>query len=298
MKNIYTRVAKGNPNLVLIKNARAQNDESIHLKNIHEENKGMEFKSIEEINNWAKENLLIKDVDYSGFDLRVANIINDELARLQKRFPQVMQEVKWLGTLKGKRQDMVNSGDWERLKSQVCSNIDIEHTGRIKKAISRIESYFSDEYGVPAKYLYIEKEFRGIGFNIEYVSNYDILINMLRKAKEEGRMFVKENEEIECMIRHEVGQVMHLYLIENKLDEFVKVKWKEFLKQIEYSKYRYILNDLDLKSPHYIKAQFLLSKYAATSEEDFFAEAFSEYISSPNPREAAACIGKGIEEVF
>ena len=35
-----------------------------------------------------------------------------------------------------------------------------------------------------------------------------------------------------------------------------------------------------------------LSEYAATNQSEFFAEAFSEYLNNPNPREVARKVGE------
>lgn len=245
------------------------------------------FQEVEQENKWARENLSIKSVDYTGFDIKVANKVNKEFARLQKRYPQVVREIDYIRTIKGQKEFLVNKGLWD---------IVIAYAGSIK-AQNEIENAFREEDTIAARYFFING-YTGIGFNSTIVSSHKKFADSAQGAKKSGLLVIQTGEEVECVLRHEFGHAIHMLLKQKGMDRFIIKAWGEFLTEIEYHKYRYFLNDPNLQSPHYIKAHELLSKYGATNIDDFFAEAFSEYEGSPNPRRYARQIGEEIEKIF
>ena len=70
---------------------------------------------------------------------------------------------------------------------------------------------------------------------------------------------------------------------------------KTSLKRQGYS-HSEIMDEIKNQKKEFIKEK--VSGYAAENEKEFFAECFSEYIMSDNPREAAQIFGKIVEEAL
>jgi hypothetical protein len=89
--------------------------------------------SIISANIWAKDNLVIDNVDYTGFDVRIADIINENLLIMQKLFPSIMLEVKYISSYT-KLQDYIHSSNSCKLK--LCKKIPQSPKKKNKKRLN------------------------------------------------------------------------------------------------------------------------------------------------------------------
>lgn len=91
-----------------------------------------------------------------------------------------------------------------------------------------------------------------------------------------------QNTDYKAIIIHEYGHSLGEYLQNSKNISRLQIK-KEVLKRANYKA-------KDVKEK--------LSEYATRNTNEFFAEAFSEYLDSPKPRKIAKIFGEYIDEIL
>lgn len=119
-----------------------------------------------------------------------------------------------------------------------------------------------------------------ITLNKQFYKDLKLLRNAYKKDLDLG--FHPINTTENALLAHELGHSLRKY-IGMKYDISASDIKKECLKRINYK-----ANQVKEK----------LSEYATKNTEEFFAEAFSEYVDSPKPRKIAKALGEYINEIL
>lgn len=228
-------------------------------------------KNIEDANQWAKNNINIEHLDFCEFDINVANIFNRELYIAQAIFPQALEEIKWISTTQRYLAHIKQTPQWETWVKQVINaNIDSDFKRHILSAYSEKDLEYAQAYSE------IQERFiKGVTFNKIWVNNYNKLLASIEENVLTG-FFPKGTARMESLIWHEFGHFIRNFLRSNKINDSVDKIYQD-----------YFVNE---KTP-LVKISEDLSEYASYSEEEFFAEAITEYITSKNPRETSIKVG-------
>lgn len=252
---------------------------------IKPENKKAEspiFKTVKEAEKWAKENLRIGHVDYTNIHINAANEINKTIYKFKQKFPKVT-DTKWLSTgqqmFRAKYEaDIAKCA--ESLKRLGYSEEDaLKHARQVvkkRKLPGNVYAFSSNKtWG----------EYEGIAVSEKFVKtakNFEEMKALIARDISTGFHPIG-TEEPSSIITHEMAHQLHNLLIEKGKDKFVWDAWDEFKKEVQSS------NDVQTACAD------LLSRYGATNEKEFFAEAISEYMHSSSPRKYAIIIGRGAE---
>ncbi len=253
--------------------------------------------SIISANIWAKDNLVIDNVDYTGFDVRIADIINENLLIMQKLFPSIMLEVKYISSYT-KLQDYIHSSNSCKLKLcnknspitqkknkkrlNLNTNIILSKTlvkflsKQVLKVRNKINLYMLDKYG-SISFVSLDNNF-GIYFNDYYIKRVGKLLDINYKDNLSDISYIFEH-----YIIHEFNHIIEIYLRKNNNFKFVEEIWTSSnLKKNE--DINYITDNI--------------SEYANKNISEFFAEAVYKYLVNDNPSELVISVGKGLEQAL
>lgn len=267
-------------------------------------------KTTEQANEWAKHNLNIDYVDYTGFDIKVANIVNKELKVLQEVFPEVIKKVEWVGTIQKYNEYLKNSDKWDEWLNPKNNTFEAivndypyfaEDIDFIQGLVNRDDIFYyqyAKNYFIQAYlnlqgqhdncFAQVENLFvKGITFNEFWVKNYVRFLEGIKVDMEVGYCTIGADT-IESVVTHESGHCIQDYLEENKEDSFITEAWNDFYKW----------SSSKMRNGNYGYVVEALSTYATKNKNEFFAEAFTEYMCSSKPRKIASNVGMGVEEAF
>lgn len=243
----------------------------------------VEATTIAEANAWAKTNLPFDTVDYTGYDIRLANEMNKNLAELTKRYPEVTG-IKYVGT--GQERNRAWYAEkvkevTQRYVAQGTPLADAEKYAKLRvKKPKPIEGTTWAESAPPGW-----GNQAGIAFNEKHAKNYAKLAAGTKHTVEIGWHPVG-TETPASIITHEFG---------HQVDEILKAHGKRGWVNTMFK-------DMQMQALATQKGTVayhdLLSRYGATNSADFFAEAFAEYLHNPSPRPIAAEVGRRLEEAL
>lgn len=214
---------------------------------------------IQEATDWAKKFLEVANVDYSKYDLPLANANNNKLRSLLKLYPIVPKMIK-------------NLGSYQTLYEQATSEgIELDPIAENTVAVA---------WGNINKRLKYEK-YVGIYFNDNHSCNAETMLKN-NKYSVANQWHPIGTDVLESTVTHEFGHCIHYLLIMNKADGFINEIYEKCKK----------------KGYNYIKENLSEYAIVGDSVKEFFAEAFSEIYTTNNsvPREIAAEILKGLRE--
>jgi SPP1 gp7 family putative phage head morphogenesis protein len=237
-------------------------------------------KTIKEANSWAAENIpQVATIDYTDYDLQLANSINENLQQLFVAFPEITG-INYIGTAQRR-----NSGWYEakvqqvfdlnkdKLRAQGFSDEAILKA--IKSKVKRPKGVDSHTRAQAANTSW--GDYAGITFNKVYAKDYDYLKQSVERSVSR-QWHPKGTEDPISVLVHEFGHSIDYFLDEIGLrDKYITPITREVLRMSR--------NDIKL----------VLSEYASTNHREVVAEAFAEYRLNPKPRQIAKRIGEAIE---
>ncbi|WP_338990882.1 minor capsid protein [Fusobacterium polymorphum] len=253
------------------------------------ENKSInEFKeasSIKEANEFAEKILGLK-ADYDGIDLRCANEWNKGLYEIKNKFPEVVENIKFIGSTQIRN----------KLILQEIEN-DLRKAGFSKEAITDSLEYAKREYKIivnknaMAVSLFIDKDnedpvniirakYQGITMNSLHFKNYDEVTESL-KMQVNGKWHPVGCDTVKAVFDHEFG---------HQLDSFLGIRNKK--EMIE------ILEENKKENGKFLSEYSIFNKLDEINIKETIAEGWSEYCNNPNPRELSQKVGKLIEREY
>ena len=263
-----------------------ENNEKEALTN--NENKSInEFKeasSIKEANEFAEK--LGLRADYTGIDIRCANEWNKGLYDMKEKFPEVVENIKFIGSTQIRN----------KLILQEIEN-DLRKAGFSKEAITDSLEYAKREYKIivnknaMAVSLFIDKDnedpvniirakYQGITMNSLHFKNYEEVTESL-KMQVNGKWHPVGCDTVKAVFDHEFG---------HQLDSFLGVRNKK--EMIE------ILEENKKENGKFLSEYSIFNKLDEINIKETIAEGWSEYCNNPNPRELSQKVGKLIEREY
>jgi hypothetical protein len=246
-------------------------------------------KTIKEAEEYARK-LGIKEVNYTGMDIKVANSFNEALTESLKKFPEFKDVIKYLGDAEthAKLLRPAYEAYLDEFYHMVYKD-NKDYNGRYvsdeeirKRSITEANEKVSiitdpSTRGGAAFKKYAQfKDVNGISFNVAYTKSAKELTNNMLEDLREGYA-PKGCGTIKSLFDHEFGHVIDYILgFEYDDQEFTKIFRKYDMKQKKSG----------------------LSEYASTDKKEFIAEAWAEYCNNPKPREIAEEVGKYIEKRY
>ena len=255
----------------------------------NDENKSInEFKeasSIKEANEFAEKTLGLK-ADYEGIDIRCANEWNKGLYEMKNKFPEVVENIKFIGSTQIRN----------KLILQEIEN-DLRKAGFSKEAITDSLEYAKREYKIivnknaMAVSLFIDKDnedpvniirakYQGITMNSLHFKNYEEVTESL-KMQVNGKWHPVGCDTVKAVFDHEFG---------HQLDSFLEIKNKK--EMIE------ILEENKKENGKFLSEYSIFNKLDEINIKETIAEGWSEYCNNPNPRELSQKVGKLIEREY
>ena len=239
-------------------------------------------KSIQEANEFAEKVIGIKKADYTGIDIRCANEWNKGLYDMKLKFPEIIENIKFTGTVQARNKMMLKSLETE-LRTSKKLNLKPKEINEILNAFKNINLKISSRN--IAKSLFVNKEdlekgilkykvyneFSGITLNKKYFKNYELALNSL-KSQVLSEYHPVGCDTVKSVFDHEFG---------HQIDHYFKIsKQKEIIELFEIN-----LNDNGKN----------LSVYSTKTIGEMIAEGWSEYCNNNSPREKSKIIGEIIK---
>lgn len=276
----------------LVKQARDEIGEKDNNDNeplTNDKNKSInEFKeasSIKEANEFAEKTLGLK-ADYEGIDIRCANKWNKGLYEMKNKFPEVVENIKFIGSTQIRN----------KLILQEIEN-DLRKAGFSKEAITDSLEYAKREYKIivnknaMAVSLFIDKDnedpvniirakYQGITMNSLHFKNYEEVTESL-KMQVNGKWHPVGCDTVKAVFDHEFG---------HQLDSFLGIRNKK--EMIE------ILEENKKENGKFLSEYSIFNKLDEINIKETIAEGWSEYCNNPNPRELSQKVGKLIEREY
>lgn len=246
-----------------------------------------EAKNIQEANEYAQKELGIKNVDYKGVDVAVANEWNKGLADNFARFPELKNAIRHTGTAQSRnnliKQRMTkditeryqkNNPDWsiEKLNPYIKKDVSRRMRNYTIKSNTMAQSWS------PGKGLY--EDLAGVTINKEYGKSFDNLAKTIAKDVK-SQFHPAGTESIRSLLDHEIGHQLDDMLGISKIDEIKKL--------YDSRTYEAITKDLSTYS---------WKNNNSNRYGEMIAEGWSEYVNNPEPREMAKIIGETIEREY
>jgi SPP1 gp7 family putative phage head morphogenesis protein len=236
--------------------------------------------SIKEANAWAADNIpQVKKIDYTGYDLQMANEVNEELYKLFQLYPEI-EDINFIGTGQQRNKLM-----YEREKKEFLNRNKDNFDGLDQKTIDMFVKKYVKKRTVPGN-TYAQATNNtwgpqaGITFNQKWAKDYEAFKKSV--ANDVKTKWHPEGTEAPVSVLiHEFGHSIDYFLDKVKLREkYLTPITKEVL-----SMYTEDIGDQ-------------LSRYAAKNDREVIAEAFAEYQLNPNPRKWARKVGEAIEQAL
>lgn len=240
--------------------------------------------TIAEASAWAQENLPIEKVDYTGYDLQLANEINEELQNLYNDYPEV-EGIKFLGTAQERnrleyqrRFDYFIEANGADKLHYVASQRGITVEALAKQYVKPARKVPGNTYAEAANHTW--GDLAGVAFNGVWAKDYKKLSEAAAKDARTG-WHPQGTEKPVSILVHEFGHIVDYLLKDAGLRD-------KYLTPIANEVLQLSVTELGEQ----------LSRYAGTNDREVIAEAFAEYRLSKNPRKWARKIGEAIEEAM
>lgn len=240
-------------------------------------------KTVQEANDWAAVNIPeVAKVDYTDYDLGLANEVNEHLRKLYDDYPEI-QGINYVGTSQAR-----NNGWYENAvqkmyekNKEVYEALMNKHGYTEEKIKAMIAAQISKPR-VPGNVMGQAAntswgDFAGITFNRIFAKDYKKLSRATRDSVAD-KFHPEGTEAPISVLIHEFGHSIDYFLKDVGLREkYITPITKDVLKM----------------SRREIREQ--LSEYAGTNDMEVIAEAFAEYRLNPNPRPIAKRVGEAFE---
>ena len=247
-------------------------------------NEFKEASSIKEANEFAEK--LGLRADYTGIDIRCANEWNKGLYDMKEKFPEVVENIKFVGSTQIRN----------KLILQEIEN-DLRKAGFSKEAIIDSLEYAKREYKIiinknaMAVSLFIDKDnkdpinmirakYQGITMNSLHFKNYEEVAESL-KIQVNVKWHPVSCDTVKAVFDHEFG---------HQLDSFLGIRNKK--EMIE------ILEENKKEKGKFLSEYSIFNNLDEINIKETIAEGWSEYCNNPNPRELSQRVGKLIEREY
>ena len=266
-------------------------------------------KNIQEAEEYIKNNYTnIKRCDYSNFDLKVANKINEQFSKLEDEYPEVVKEMVGLSNCNDLYLNIYDNLIDEQVKEFISQGYDQKTAlslarRAIKRSIAGDEwafsinknSFINDSEKVVRN---IADKVNGIGFNTKWADDYDNFKQSLDDSLK-VKFHPKGCNTIESVFTHEFGHQIDNYLLRTDpdYDNEREVIYQDFVSEVIDTSIKYRNQGRAIYEENII-ARDILSEYAYVNDREFIAEAFAEYKHNPNPSKYAKRVGKMIDNAF
>ena len=247
-------------------------------------NEFKEASSIKEANEFAEK--LVLRADYTGIDIRCANEWNKGLYDMKEKFPEVVENIKFVGSTQIRN----------KLILQEIEN-DLRKAGFSKEAIIDSLEYVKREYKIiinknaMAVSLFIDKDnkdpinmirakYQGITMNSLHFKNYEEVAESL-KIQVNVKWHPVSCDTVKAVFDHEFG---------HQLDSFLGIRNKK--EMIE------ILEENKKEKGKFLSEYSIFNNLDEINIKETIAEGWSEYCNNPNPRELSQRVGKLIEREY
>jgi SPP1 gp7 family putative phage head morphogenesis protein len=241
--------------------------------------------SIAAANSWAAANIpQVATVDYKGYDLQLANEVNEELYNLFQAYPEV-EDINYIGTAQQRNKDWyerkvqeyaeaLNAGKhgdtWKGLGVETNKKLILKH-----KSVKKPKSLPANTQAQAANKSWGPQA--GITYNKVWTADYAKLAESTERSVRQ-KWHPDGTEKPVSILIHEFGHSIDYFLDSIGLrDKYITPITKDVL------------------SMYSVEIEEQLSRYAATNHREVVAEAFAEYRLNPKPRKWAKKIGEAIE---
>ena len=247
-------------------------------------NEFKEASSIKEANEFAEK--LGLRADYTGIDIRCANEWNKGLYDMKEKFPEVVENIKFIGSTQIRNKLIL-----QEIES------DLRKAGFSKEAITDSLEYAKREYKIiinknaMAVSLFIDKDnkdpvnmirakYQGITMNSLHFKNYEEVTESL-KMQVNGKWHPIGCDTVKAVLDHGFG---------HQLDSFLGIRNKK--EMIE------ILEENKKEKGKFLSEYSIFNKLDEINIKETIAEGWSEYCNNSKPRELSQRVGKLIEREY
>lgn len=217
-------------------------------------------------------------------DIGQVKEIFDCVAKHFSEFPDLKEKIKFVGSVKG-RVKMLEDALYEKYKMTYPGLTDEERRSWAKKYAKKWAGCDSSTYAYSARGQ-SEYGLNGLAFNSNYTTEK---FNEAASKDTKYKYHPIGCDTVKSIFDHEFG---------HKIDELLGLRTDpDFLAIFNPAKAQgeqYITDNLS----HYAYDSRLLRKTNYTATAEFIAEAWSEYLNNPEPRELATAVGKLIERKY
>lgn len=234
-------------------------------------------KTVKEANAWAEQNLTVKQVDYKGFDVELANEVNKQLYALQQLYPEV-QDVNFVGTAQRRNTLLYEKQvrDFEERNQELLADMPLQLKESLIKRYVKKKKVSGITYAQATNKTW--GELAGISFNEKWAKDYNGFKESLKSDVASGFHPVGTDNPASVLI-HEFGHSIDYFLDKIGLrDKYLGPVVEEALADEKLAEE--------------------LSRYATKNDREVVAEAFAEYRLNPNPRKWARKVGEAIENAL
>jgi len=238
--------------------------------------------SIKEANAWAAENIpQVAQIDYTGYDLQLANEVNEELYKLFQLYPEV-EDINFIGTAQKRNKLLYERQvkEFLRKNKENFEGLDQKTIDLFIKKYIKKKTVPGNTYAQAANHTWGPQA--GITFNQKWAKDYESFKKSVASDVKSG-WHPEGTETPVSVLIHEFGHSIDYFIEKVGLrDRYLKPIFQEALKDPTAT-------------------QRELSRYAIEGkrpDREIIAEAFAEYRLNQNPRKWARKIGEAIEQAL
>ena len=244
-------------------------------------------KTIAQANKYAKDTLGVPAVKYNGIDVKVANEWNEALRDTFERFPELREELKFVGTIQERNKKLRKDYEkfaFDRLKAEHPNQPDDFLEGFAKRQANNAVKGFKPSRNTMAQSFSndsaVFKDISGVTINKDNALNYMMMQDSMKYAET-----IKWNpigsKSPRFLLDHEIG---------HQIDDLLDIRDIPAIQDL-----------FDSRTRDQIKED--LSEYAWNNSNpnrysEMIAEGWAEYLNNPEPREIAKTIGETIEATY
>lgn len=236
--------------------------------------RGIHVGRLQALANWAKKEFGIREVDYSGLALEVAEAINASLAQHFRLFPALKGRIDFVGSdvvLHGMIMERVQRMAEESVRKEMIGASEIEILAEIQRRLWPYKALLPGDQLAGSLVDVSPRGWRAVILNQWWGSRAEPLQAELQRLEQEG-WHVSGSGSLKALIDHELGHFLES-MLSLRADPFVV--------------------DLRRKAAEagWVNA---LARIAEEHPGEFVPEAWTEFLNSVYPRELARALGEYI----
>lgn len=240
-------------------------------------------KNIEEAEQQFRE--LGVNCDLSGFkkkDMAQVKDIFDCVDRHFRDFPELKEKIKFVGSMNG-RVNFLAEAKYKELKEKFGNGYSNDAIEKVARSWARKVAFLKDCYAYSSEG-FEQYGANGLVFNTAWAGERIITSLKLDVA---AKFHPVACDTVKAVFDHELGHKIDALLDLRRDNDFLKI-YKEVIANGE----QFVMDNLS----RYAYDSRFRQKNNYTSEAEFIAEAWSEYLNNPQAREIAGSVGKLIEK--